>query len=324
MSARPDVVVGAEVPPAGDRRPVPDFSITGAVLPFWLRGAPVRGRLVRPGPLIAAILGRHPDNPPVVNTILAEALVLTAGLAAALKFSGSFSLQARGDGALSMLLADCTEAGALRGYARFDAEKLAALAAEPSAARLLGAGYLAFTCDQGPDMDRYQGIVPLEGATLAELTHAYFRNSEQTDTAVQLFAADTPGGWRAAALILERVAIEGGEGAPTLELAEDAWRAAVALAATLHAPEALDDGLSSDALLRRLFHELAPACADPRPLSHGCRCTRGRLQSILQRFSADDLDHMSELDPSSGARCISMTCEFCNHAFRFDRDAFPR
>jgi molecular chaperone Hsp33 len=320
MSFRPDIPVGAPSPDSGsDRPPVPELTVDGAVQPFWLRGAPVRGRLVRLGTLAQAILSRHADNPPVVNAILAEALALTAGLAASLKYQGSFSLQARADGAVPMLLADCTDAGALRGYARFDADKLAALDEAPSAARLLGAGYLAFTCDQGPDMERYQGIVPLEGASLGEITHTYFRNSEQTETAVRTFARQGPQGWRAGAVILERVAIEGGADAPEIEAAEDAWRAAVAFVATLTETEALDDALPPRMLLRKLFFELSPAFAEPRALSYGCRCTRAKLAGILAGFDADDLDHMAEPDAELAAGRITMTCEFCNHAFHFAR-----
>jgi molecular chaperone Hsp33 len=324
MSSRPDMPVGADM---SDRPPVPELSVDGAIQPFWLRGAPVRGRLVRLGPLAHAILSRHPDNPPVVSAILAEALALTAGLAASLKYQGSFSLQARGDGAVPMLLADCTEAGALRGYARFDAAKLALLDPEPSAARLLGAGYLAFTCETkleggGPDMDRYQGIVPLEGATLGEITHTYFRNSEQTETAVRTFARHGVRGWRAGALIMERVAIAGGADAPDPDAADEAWRTAVAFVATLASDEVLDDGLPPQMLLRKLFFELSPSFAEPRPLSYGCRCTRSRLAGILAGFSDDDLDHMAEPDPDLAAGRITMTCEFCNHAFHFARDSF--
>lgn len=323
MTSGPDIPVGAPPTDAGsDRPPVPELVVDGAVQPFWLRGAPVRGRLVRLGPLADAILSRHPGNPPVVNAILAEALALTAGLAASLKYQGSFSLQARGDGAVPMLLADCTDEGALRGYARFDAGKLATLDDAPSAARLLGAGYLAFTCDQGPDMDRYQGIVPLEGASLGEITHTYFRNSEQTETAVRTFARQTGAGWRAGALIIERVAIEGGLDVPEQEAAEDAWRAAVAFVSTLSADELLDDALPAQMLLRRLFFELAPAFAEPRALSYGCRCTRSKLAGVLAGFGADDLDHMAEPDSALPGGRITMTCEFCNHAFHFARASF--
>ena len=239
-----------------DRPPVPDIVVPRGVQPFHLRDKPVRGRLVRLGALADALLTRH-ANDPAVTALAGQALALTAGLAAALKFRGSFSLQAKGDGPVPMLLADCTDAGALRGYARADAERLAPLLADgatPSASAMLGEGYLAFTCDQGPEMERYQGLVAIEGNTLTEMTGTYFRTSEQLATHVHLACARTEAGWRAAALIIERVAGAGGVGEDLDQDAQDdAWRTAVALAATLTDAELLDDSLSGERLLHRLF-----------------------------------------------------------------------
>ncbi|MBP0462708.1 Hsp33 family molecular chaperone HslO [Roseomonas sp. PWR1] len=299
-----------------DRPPVPDLVVPRGVLPFHLHQRPVRGRLIRLGPLADALLTRH-DNDPSVTMLVGQALALTAGLAAALKFRGSFSLQAKGDGAVPMLLADCTDSGALRGYARADGDRLAALLAEdpaPSAAALLGQGYLAFTCDQGPDMERYQGIVAIEGESLTQMTGAYFRSSEQIATHVHLACAQTPAGWRAAALILERVAGAGGIGQDMDTAAQDdAWRTAVALAATLTDAELLDDALTGERLLHRLFHAEGLAVDRARALSYGCRCSRARLAGVLGGFGAEDLDHMAE------EGTITMTCEFCNIGFRFER-----
>lgn len=299
-----------------DRPPVPDLVVPRGVQPFHLHHKPVRGRLVRLGPLADALLTRH-DNHPAVTTLAGQALALTAGLAAALKFRGSFSLQAKGDGPVPMLLADCTDAGALRGYARADAARFAALLHEddaPSAARLLGKGYLAFTCDQGPEMDRYQGIVAIEGDSLTAMTGTYFRTSEQLATHVHLACAPTPAGWRAGALILERVAGEGGLAADMdAEAQQEAWRTAVALAATLTDAELLDDALPGERLLHRLFALEGLALDRARALSYGCRCSRARLAGVLAGFGADDLDHMAE------EGTITMTCEFCNLGFRFDR-----
>jgi molecular chaperone Hsp33 len=301
-----------------DRPPVPDIVVPRGVQPFHLHLKPVRGRLVRLGPLADALLGRHAAQHPAVLTLMGEAMALTAALATALKFRGSFSLQVKGDGPVPMLLADCTESGALRGYARAEPEKLAALLAEvpaPSAAALLGGGYLAFTCDQGPEMDRYQGIVATEGETLAEMTDAYFRTSEQIQSQVHLACAKTPAGWRASALVIERVAGQGGVDPQADAMAqEDAWRTAQALAGTITAAELLDDGLSGERLLHRLFHAEGLALDRPRALSYGCRCSRARLAGVLEGFPPDDLDHMAE----GGA--ITMTCEFCNLDFRFERD----
>jgi molecular chaperone Hsp33 len=298
------------------RPPVPDLVVPRAILPFHLEERPVRGRLVRLGPLADALLRRH-DYRPEVAKIAGEAMALAAGLAAALKFEGSFSLQAKGDGPLSMLLADCTNAGALRGYAKLNEERFARLET-PSTAALLGKGYLAFTCDQGPDMDRYQGIVAIEGETLTDMTGEYFRNSEQLDTYLKLACEETPAGWRASALVLERVAGAGGlDQQMDLEEQQAAWQTATILARTISTQELLDDTLSGEQVLHRLFHAEGLRLDRPRPLSYGCRCSRDRLLNVLGGFSTDDLDHMAD----EGA--ITMTCEFCNFDFRFDRATLP-
>jgi molecular chaperone Hsp33 len=301
-----------------DRPPVPDVVVAHGVQPFHLHLKPVRGRLVRLGPLAEALLGRHQALHPAVLALMGEAMALTAALATALKFQGSFSLQAKGDGAVPMLLADCTEAGALRGYARAEPEKLATLLAgdaAPNAASLLGAGYLAFTCDQGLEMDRYQGIVAIEGDSLAAMTGHYFRTSEQLQSQVHLACARTDDGWRASALVIERVAGAGGvDPEADAEAQDDAWRTAQALAGTIRASELLDDSLTGERLLHRLFHAEGLALGRPRALSYGCRCSRARLAQVLEGFPPADLDHMAE----GGA--ITMTCEFCNLDFRFGRD----
>jgi molecular chaperone Hsp33 len=301
----------------GARPDVPDIVVPRGVTPFTLPRRPVRGRLVRLGPLADALLSRH-ENPELVAALTGQALALVAALASALKFRGSFSLQAKGDGPVPMLLADCTEAGALRGYARTDAGKFAALlAAEPApnAAALLGDGYLAFTVDQGNDAERYQGIVQIEGDTLADMALHYFDASEQIACHVKLASAKTDEGWRAAALILERVAGAGGID-PALDMAEqdESWHTALALAGTLSDGELLDEGLPAEDLIWRLFHGEGVAVERPRALAFGCRCSRQRLAGILEKFPAEDLDDMAV----SGD--IVMTCEFCNLDFRFARD----
>ncbi len=299
-----------------NRPDVPDIVVASGITPFHLPSRPVRGRLVRLGALAHALLGRH-QNAPAVTRLAGEALALTAGLASALKYRGSFQLQAKGDGPVPMLLADCTQEGALRGYARADADKLAALLAnfpEPSAVQLMGSGYLSFTVDQGGEMDRYQGIVSLEGETLTEMALHYFRTSEQLQYDVHLAAGQTPDGWRASALILERVAGEGGID-PELDLAaqDEAWRTATALAATLTDGELLDDALAPDALVWRLFGTEGVEIALSRALAYGCRCSRAKLSGILASFPDADLDEMA-VDGD-----IVMTCEFCKYDFRFPR-----
>ena len=312
------------------RPDVPDIVVPRGVTPFFLPGRPVRGRLVRLGPLADALLSRH-DNPPPVTRLAGEALALVAGLASALKFRGSFSLQAKGDGPVSMMLADCTESGALRFHARSDPERLGALLdadPAPGARALLGQGYMAFSVDQGPDMERHQGIVAIEGDTLGAMAGHYFETSEQHACAIRLACRNTGSGWRAGALVLERIAAEGGI-APGTELDNDvldqammvrdgtdaeAWSNALALAGTLGEDELLDDALPPEQLLYRLFHEQGVAADLPRALAYGCRCSRARLAGILEGFPAEDLDHMQV------GGDIVMTCEFCALDFRFPRE----
>lgn len=298
------------------RPAVPDIVVPRGVVPFFLPRRPVRGRLIRLGPLADALLTRH-DNPAPVTALTGQALALAAALASALKFRGSFSLQAKGDGPVPMLLADCTSEGALRGYARFDAEKLAALPASDAgrgADRLLGGGYLAFTVDQGPEQHRHQGIVAIEGASLAEMALHYFQTSEQLRCHIQLACARTDAGWRAGALILEKIAGAGGVD-PGLTAAEqeESWRTAQMLAATLTDAELLEDALAPERLLYRLFHQEGVAADRARALAYGCRCSRAKLAGILEGFPEDDLDHMA------AGGDIVMTCEFCNFDFRFPR-----
>ncbi|MBV8911532.1 MAG: Hsp33 family molecular chaperone HslO [Acetobacteraceae bacterium] len=298
------------------RPEVPDIVVPRGVTPFHLPGRPVRGRLVRLGALADALLTRH-DNHPAVTTLAGQALALAAALASALKFRGSFSIQAKGNGPVPMLLADCTESGALRGYARANPDRLASLLdadPAPTAASLLGSGYLAFTVDQGADLDRHQGIVAIEGESLADMAINYFASSEQIQCSVRLACLKTKAGWRAGALILERIAGQGGiDPALDAEGQAESWRTANTLARTLRDEELLDDSLPAEELLYRLFGLEGVAAHRNRALAYGCRCSRARLSNILEGFSGNDLDHMTV------GGDIVMTCEFCNLDFRFDR-----
>jgi molecular chaperone Hsp33 len=300
----------------GGRPPVPDLVVPRAVLPFFLPKRPVRGRLVRLGALADTLLGRH-NHPASVCRLVGQAMALAAALATALKFRGSFSIQAKGDGAVSMLLADCTDAGELRGYAKVDSSRLADItngSVEPTASDLLGHGYLAFTVDQGDDQNRHQGIVSINPGSLADMVLHYFSTSEQLSCSVHLACDLAADGWRASALILEKIAGVGGID-PDLDQdgQEESWRTAIALASTVSDAELLDDTLPAEQLLYRLFHTEGVAADRARALSFGCRCSRARLASLLEGFPQEDLDHMT-VDAE-----IVMTCEFCNFAFRFPR-----
>jgi len=295
-----------------DRPPVPDLVVPRGVQPFHLHDKPVRGRLVRLGPLADALLTRH-DGHPAVTALAGQALALTAGLASALKFRGSFSLQAKGDGPVSMLLADCTDGGALRGYARADAERLAAMLAgdeSPSASALLGTGYLAFTCDQGPDMDRYQGIVAIEGDTLALCAEQYFAQSEQTPTRIRLAVGQADSGkgahWRAGGVLIQNIAGDDARGST-----EEPWRRTEALFETLGEDELIDPLLPASKLLFRLFHEDGVRVFEAKPLRAFCRCSEDRIRNVLAAFDVGEQGDMIEPDGK-----IHVTCEYCSKVYR--------
>jgi len=285
--------------------------VTDILLPFQVAAGAVRGRMVRLGPAVESILAGHAYPPPVAR-LLAETLALAAALAGGLKYDGIFALQAQGDGPVSLVLADVTSAGALRGYARFDAARLAMLGKAPSLKALMGKGHLAFTVDQGPDTDRYQGIVALEGADLAESVELYFRQSEQLDTAVKA-AVSAEGGWRAAALVAQRMpAAMTGQPILVGDEAEDIWRRAAILMNSATAQEMLDPAVAPQDLLWRLYHAEQVEAFEPRRLEARCRCSEAKVVATLRSFPADEISGLADDDGK-----IVVTCEFCRVAYTF-------
>jgi len=288
------------------------------VQPFQIEPFAVRGRLVRLGPAIDSILTRHAYPAPVA-AMLGEAITLAVALAGALKYDGVFTLQTKGDGPIKLMVADVTTAGAIRGYAQFDADRLAAeTAVNGSVPRLLGAGYLALTVDQGEHTERYQGIVELQGSTLAECVHHYFRQSEQVEAALKVAVAQVPDTsgtkrWRAGALMIQRLPRE----AYTLEreTEDDAWRRAAIFMSSSTSAELIDPALAPDRLLFRLFHEDGVRAYAPHALAAKCRCSRQRVETVLRALTADEIADM-KVDGK-----ITVTCEFCSAVYDFDEDA---
>ncbi|MBI3507923.1 MAG: Hsp33 family molecular chaperone HslO [Proteobacteria bacterium] len=303
------------------------------VLPFKIEPYALRGRLVRLGPALDAILHRH-AYPRLVAGALAEAIAMAAALAATLKYDGVFSIQTKGDGPLRMLVCDVTSAGAIRGYAQFDEARIASLGDGPvSVPRLFGAGYLAFTVDQGADMERYQGIVELTGATLAECAHHYFHQSEQFEAGLNVAVssvADADGRlfWRAGAIMIQRLPPEDAQGSaegrvpvardPAVrEAEEEGWRRAMILMGSAKSRELVDPDLPPWKLVDRLFLAEGVEIYRPIELVHRCRCDPSRMRSVLRTIARAELETMREAD---GA--IRITCEFCNTAHAFaDLDA---
>ncbi len=307
--------------------PVGAGAVDDAVIPFRTVKSGVAGRIVRLGPAIDHVLTRH-DYPEGVSRALGEALVLTALLGNPLKDGGRLIVQTKSDGPLGLLVTNYDAPGRLRGYASFDRARLALPGAGLGTGALLGKGHLAMTIDPGSDQPSYQGIVALDGSSLVDAAHAYFRQSEQLPTMIRIavgrqFLGATesrPAGWRwrAGGLIVQHVPKEGGEPRADDERIDgeddDNWVRVRLLAETAEDEELIDPLLSSERLLLRLFHEEGVRVTPSTPLAAVCRCSRQRIATFLGRFGAGEL---SDLEEADGA--ITVTCEFCSTRYRFEK-----
>jgi molecular chaperone Hsp33 len=282
--------------------------------PFQLERSHLRGRLVRLGGTVDYVLKAH-DYPAAVSDLLGQLLVLAGALAGGLKFDGRFSLQIRADGPVRLLVADCTNGGEMRGYASFDAERVAELADDEPPMALLGGGLLALTVDQrasGGEVS--QGIVELGGDTLADCMLNYFHRSEQVRTGIRVAVGRDPvtDRWHAGAIVMQALPAPDQRQLPE---AEDDWRRAMVLLGTASDEELLDPLLRPDDLLFRLFHEDGVRVFTPLALNPGCGCDEERVWNMLQSFPLDDLEGMRQEDGG-----ITVTCQFCSRVYRFDQD----
>lgn len=317
------------------RRDSPD----NIVLPFGTIRSRMAGRIVRLGNVVDRVLSGH-DYPVAVSEALGEALALTALLGQPIKPGGRLILQTKSDGPLRFLVTQYESPGALRGYASFDADRVAVLSAGGRIApgALLGEGRMALTVDPGGEQESHQGIVSLEGTSLAAAANAYFRQSEQLPTFIALAVARhmTAGAigageaatgergwrWRAGGLVLQHVPVAGGDPRPDetpeerdarLDGSDDEdWVRVSTLAATVEAHELTDPTLSPERLLLRLFHEEGVRVSPEVALAARCRCSRDRIKGFLDSFTVEDREGMREAD---GA--ITVTCEFCSTRYRF-------
>lgn len=289
-------------------------------LGFTIPSRHARGRLVRLGPVLDQVLAAH-AYPPAIERLLASALVLAALLGSTLKqANGQLTLQAQTEnGVVSLLVADYKD-GDLRGYVKFDADRLAEQGADPTLFGLFGKGYLAITFDQAVSGERYQGIVPLEGQSLAQAAEHYFFQSEQIPSIIQIDTRHDAGeGCIAAGLLLQHLP-EGEVGRERLHVRHDhpEWEHVQALAQTLKAEELTDDALPLTDILWRLFHEEDEVrVSETLPLAKGCRCDLGHIRDVIGRFPASERAEMAD---EKGI--IGVDCAFCSRLFPLALDSF--
>jgi len=262
---------------------------------FLFEHTRIRGELVSLDETFRKAIERH-SYPDPVRDLVGESLAATALLADTIKFDGSLSLRVQSDGPVHLLVSQITGDRSLRGFARWRDEVTSA--ALPS---LTGAGQLAMTIDTGPGRDRYQGIVELEGSTLAESIDAYFVRSEQLATRLWL-ASGTD---RAAGILLQ--ALPGGDATD-----RETWRRAVLLAETLTRNELVT--LDGEEILRRLFHDEEVRLFAGQALRFGCSCSRATIEALIRAYGPEEADAI--VREEGGVHAV---CEFCNR--RFDLDA---
>ena len=309
-----------------------DFNFAGddAVVPFEVEGLDARGRSVQLGAVVDTILARHQYPEPVAR-LLAEVMVLTTLLGTSLKFDGKFILQTSTDGPVNLLVADFQTPSGLRAYARFDDDKLEQAIKDGKVApeQLLGKGTLALTIDQGAHMQRYQGIVALDGSNLEEIARNYFDQSEQIPTDVRLAVAtlvdrNSEGqpkqSWRAGGVLVQhlpKASLDINEKKPEKsKVTDNNWTEVKALTQTIESAELTDPQVGTERLLYRLFHEHGVRVFQPTPIVDDCSCSREKVENVLKNFSAEELDSSIE----NGE--ITVKCEFCSTIYRFNPKEF--
>lgn len=272
---------------------------------FLFEDSPVRGYVVRLDATWQAAIEHH-GYPPVVRGVLGEAMAATALLAGTMKFDGRLTLQVQGEGPLHLLVTQCSDNLAMRGVARFRGSVPAG-----SLDAITGGGRVTVTVESADQDTRYQGVVPLLGEGLAEGLEEYFARSEQLPTRLWL-AADGEG---ASGLLLQQLptgsSASSEEDPAARQAAQDLWERVCALASTVTPAELLR--VPVEELLHRLFHEETVRLFTGSPVSFRCSCSRERTAALLRALGRAEVEDIIAQDGE-----VTVTCEFCNRAWRFD------
>ena len=303
-----------------DPSPYGDF-----VLPFDIAKAGVRGRLVRLDASSARALSAHALPEPAAR-VAGEVLALGALLGTALKLDGRLTIQTKGDGPLDLVTADYYGADenrhrGVRGYARLDTDRFAALEARVFE-QLAGKGALAITIEPRLGGKTYQGIVELSPHGIGASAETYFSQSEQLPTVIQLAAAplyvagDPRAHWRAGGLMLQMTPDAAKASSREGEVSSDDWERLSLLLKTVEDLELVDTSLAPETLLWRLFHEDEVRVEPPEPVIFRCDCDTSRIVQVLKGYAPQDRDHLADPDGVIRARC-----EFCGKTHEIGPDS---
>ncbi|NQZ53077.1 MAG: Hsp33 family molecular chaperone HslO [Piscirickettsiaceae bacterium] len=265
---------------------------------FIFDNAPIRGEWVHLQDSWQQILIRR-EYPVAIQKILGEMMAAAALLAATVKIEGRLVLQIKSTGPVTLMMVECTSDDTLRAFAQWDGE----LADDATLAEVAGEGSLAITIEVEGAKQPYQGVVSLEGDSIANALETYFQQSEQLTTKIWLASNDNA----AAGLFLQQLP----SGDQTKEEGEEHWSRMSQLAATVTSNELLE--LGAGTLLHRLFHEEECRLLTTTELSFACSCSRERVAETITLLGEQDaLDLLEEKE------CIEVACEFCNEHYRFD------
>jgi molecular chaperone Hsp33 len=303
-----------------------------AVLPFQLDASDIRGRVVRLDGALNGILKQH-SYPPQVEALVAEMALLTALIGQTIKLRWKLQLQVQSKGPVRMIATDYygPEAEGLpariRAYASYDADRLT----EATPFDQVGEGYFAIMIDQGQGMTPYQGITPLEGASLSSCAEAYFAQSEQLPTRFSLsfgrsIEPGTSEHWRAGGVMLQHMPkaspfVAKGEGTGAILSANDLvhdeqaenWNRVNILLDTVEDLELIGPSIAPSDLLVRLFHDEQPRVFDPQIVRFGCSCSEDRVRQSLSIYSAKDIEKMTTDEGR-----VTADCQFCGAHYDLD------
>ena len=270
---------------------------------FIVENQPVRGHWVR---LDAAWreLKAHADYPQPVRELLGQAVAASVLFAATLKFNGTLTLQLQGDGAVGLLVAQCTHDYRLRAVARFDADRVAEIDGKDAFRQLVGTtGKVAVTVEADERSSRYQGIVPLQGGSLADSLEAYFASSEQLPTRLILAADDE----RGAGFLVQKV--PGAARSDESDI-EETWQDAQKGIEKLSSADLLNRPVEE--LLERGFAEHDMRLFRGAPVQFECRCNQARVSGLLRALGAEEVKDILQEQGS-----VTVTCEFCHRPYKF-------
>ena len=260
---------------------------------FLFENNPVRGELVQLEQTWQAVCQRR-EYPEFLRHTLGEFMAAAALLSATLKFEGSLIIQAQGKGPVSLMVVECSHDRVMRATAKWSHEFEA-----DTLQKLIGEGQLVITIDRGNNPVRYQGIVELRGASVAEVLENYLLQSEQLDTHIWL-AADNH---RAAGLLIQKL--------PESDTSIDTWETVKHLSATITNNELLS--LEPETIIHRLYHEEDVRLFEPESVRFGCSCTRERVINALRTIGYDEVNSIIREQGN-----VDIDCEFCGQHYQFD------